>query len=193
MASVMSKLRGNPTDDDLAELLPVGYKDTASTNWVPPDVRRDVANFDPRETEQIRRELIRRGSGDVVRDVRDGNRVHRHVADPADDDRSLDIVTLWETIRRCEMRQRDTARDARSAEHYAREFTCQSCGSVGGSMSAMSADGVRQRSYADGVVRKVCGRCDPLVEAEVLQRLAGETIADGRTRAAAVRAMLAVK
>lgn len=180
MANVMSKFRGNPTDDELAEVLPVGYKDPKSPNWIPPELRQAVADFDAAMSAKMRDNIIRGVTGSVSRG--------RHVINPRDSERDLETAVLWQTVAYVANRQRSDAARLERAAHDARMHTCAACGTV--SVPGMNRTGAVSRTLVDGTRWQLCERCAPIAEGVALDRLGNEKTVNGTNRGTAVRTLL---
>jgi hypothetical protein len=169
----LTRRTAEPDDTELAEKLPVGYRDKASPNWIEPDLRQAVADYPPDRWRKVRRSLY--AGAPVARG--------RHVIDPTESEADLDTVTLWCVIDDIRRQQSIDAGQAERRAHEARVYSCPACGAV--APPAPFGAGIRRRPLPDGTSSMLCERCHAVADQLTLERLAAEPV-NGSTRGQAV-------
>jgi hypothetical protein len=148
---------------------------------VPEHLRDEVARISPDVEAKLRRSL--RNTPSMSRVV--GGRVV--VLDPSKDDDAEETALIWlkndEAARRIVDRQQDAERQADDARRY----TCGCCSLV---RPGITGRRTTARRLIDGTKAHVCGDCADVLDRLVVDRLAAEPLANGRTRLAAARDLL---
>ena len=170
------------TDNDLelAEILPVGFRDSKSPKFIPPELRALVAAI-PADVENKLRKAVAT-TRTTLRSFDSGRRVvELRPADNADD---FETALVWRKVEWAATQLAGARVEREQQADDAARFTCSCC-------SAVKAFDTKGRRLVDGTTVAVCSDCFPVLDRLALDHLAAHELPTGTTRLDAARALLA--
>ena len=142
-------------DPELAQRLPLGYRDRQSPNYIEPDLRQAVADYDPARLKKIRRGF-HHATAATVRTV--GKTTH-HI-NPSDSEQALETVALWSVMSDIRNKRKNDANNAERAAYYDVAYGCSCCGQTATPNGLDGSYHTQRRRLVGGTaVPALCGTC----------------------------------